>query len=108
MGNEDAANYNYAQTVQYPFGYGLSYTEFAYSDFTLTEDGDQYIAEVTVTNTGDTSGKHAVEIYMQSPYTDYDRENKIEKSSVELVGYGKTGTIKPGGTETVSVGSLRK
>lgn len=104
MGNEDAANYNYAQTVQYPFGYGLSYTEFAYSDFTLTEDGDQYIAEVTVTNTGDTSGKHAVEIYMQSPYTDYDRENKIEKSSVELVGYGKTGTIKPGGTETVSVG----
>ena len=103
MGNEDAANYNYAQTVQYPFGYGLSYTEFAYSDFTLTEDGDQYIAEVTVTNTGDTSGKHAVEIYMQSPYTDYDRENKIEKSSVELVGYGKTGTIKPGGTETVSV-----
>ena len=103
MGNEDAANYNYAQTVQYPFGYGLSYTEFAYSDFTLTEDGNQYIAEVTVTNTGDTSGKHAVEIYMQSPYTDYDRENKIEKSSVELVGYGKTGTIKPGGTETVSV-----
>ena len=103
MGNEDAANYNYAQTVQYPFGYGLSYTEFAYSDFNLTEDSDQYIAEVTVTNTGDVSGKHAIEIYMQSPYTDYDRENKIEKSSVELVGYGKTDTLESGASETVSI-----
>ena len=103
LGNEDPANYNYAETVQYPFGYGLSYTEFAYSDFTLTEDGDQYIAEVTVTNAGDAAGKHAVEIYMQSPYTDYDRENNIEKSSVELVGYGKTDTLEAGESETVSI-----
>ena len=103
MGNEDIANYDYTQEVQYPFGYGLSYTEFEYSDFTLTEEDDQYIAEVTVTNTGDTAGKHAVEIYMQSPYTEYDRENKIEKSAVELVGYGKTDTLEAGESETVAV-----
>ncbi len=103
LGNEDAANYNYTGTVQYPFGYGLSYTEFAYSDFSLSEEDDHYTAEVTVTNTGDASGKHAVEIYMQSPYTDYDRENQIEKSAVELVGYAKTDTLEAGASETVSV-----
>ena len=103
MGNEDGANYNYAQTVQYPFGYGLSYTEFAYSDFSLTEADDHYTAQVTVTNTGERAGKHAVEIYMQSPYTDYDKENKIEKSSVELVGYVKTDMLNAGASQTVSV-----
>ena len=103
MGNEDAANYDYTDEVQYPFGYGLSYTEFAYSDFSFTESDDQYVAEVTVTNTGDTAAKHVVEIYMQSPYTDYDRANMIEKSSVELVGYGKTDTLEAGESETVSI-----
>ena len=103
LGNEPAENYNYAETVQYPFGYGLSYTEFDYSDFKLTEDDGNYIAEVTVTNTGDTASKHAVEIFMQSPYTEYDKANHIEKASVELAGYDKTDVLKPGASETVSI-----
>ena len=103
LGNENAADYKYSDVVQYPFGYGLSYTEFAYSDYSLSEENEHYTAKVTVTNTGDTAGKHAVEIYMQSPYTDYDKENKIEKSAVELAGYTKTGILEAGESETVTV-----
>lgn len=103
LGGEDIVNYNYKETVQYPFGYGLSYTEFSYSDFSLEEQDDHYTAQVTVTNDGDAAGKHAVEIYMQSPYTEYDRENGIEKSAVELAGYAKTGKLDPKESETVTV-----
>lgn len=103
LGNEAAENYSYTDTVQYPFGYGLSYTEFAYSDYKLTEEADQYVAEVTVTNTGERAGKHAVELYMQSPYTQYDRDNQIEKAAVELAGYAKTGMLEPGKSETVTI-----
>lgn len=103
MGNEDISSFDYSQSVQYPFGYGLSYTEFSYSDFSVKEEEDQYTAQVTVTNTGEASGKHAAEIYMQSPYTDYDRQYKIEKSAVELAGYAKTKILAPGESETVTV-----
>lgn len=103
LGNEDPANYNYNETVQYPFGYGMSYTDFSYTDFSLSEKDDQYIAQVTVTNDGDTAGKHVVEIYMQSPYTEYDKNNGIEKSAVELAGYAKTGKLKAGESETVTI-----
>lgn len=103
LGNEDAANYNYRETVQYPFGYGLSYTDFSYTDFSLNEKEDQYIAQVTIKNVGNVAGKHAVEIYMQSPYTEYDKENGIEKSAVELAGYAKTGKLKSGESETVTI-----
>lgn len=103
LGNEKAENYNYKETVQYPFGYGLSYTDFSYSDFSLEEGENSYTAQVTVTNDGDVKGKHAVEIYMQSPYTEYDKENNIEKSAVELAGYTKTDEIEPGKSQTVTV-----
>ena len=110
QGNADSAagivngdTYDYAATVQYPFGYGLSYTDFSYSDFALAENEDSFTATVTVSNDGDVAGKHVVEIYFQSPYTEYDKENLVEKSAVELCGFAKTGEIAPGATETVSI-----
>ena len=80
QGNASTADseYDYTKQVQYPFGYGISYTQFGYSDFSLTENGDNFTAQVTVTNNGDVAGKDVVEVYFQSPYTDYDRENLVE------------------------------
>jgi len=103
LGNETKANYDYSSTVQYPFGYGLSYTDFSWSGYSVKETENSYEVSVTVTNTGDVAGKDVVQIYMQSPYTDYDKQNSIEKSSVELVGLGKTASIEPGQNEVVTV-----
>lgn len=103
LGNEDAANYDYTTQVAYPFGYGLSYTDFEWSDYKMSETDDGFDISVTVTNTGDVAGKDVVQVYMQSPYTDYDKSNGIEKASAELVGYAKTGEIEPGESETVTV-----
>ena len=103
MGTGNAGDYDYAKTVQFPFGYGLSYTDFAWSDYSVADKGNTYEVSVTVKNTGDVAGKDVVEVYMQSPYTAYDKENGIEKSAVELVGFTKTDTIEPGKEQTVTV-----
>ena len=100
LGNANVGKYDYASTVAYPFGYGLSYTTFEYSGLTMKEDGDNFVFTVSVSNTGSVDGREAVQIYMQSPYTDYDRENGIEKAAVELVGFEKAAV--PAG-QTVSV-----
>ncbi len=104
LGNTD--NYNYDEIVAYSFGHGLSYATFEYSNFTVTEseDGKSLTAKVTVKNTSDKySGKEVVELYAQTPYTDYDKENGIEKASVELVGYDKTALLAPGASEEVTI-----
>lgn len=103
LGNEAPENYNYSSTVKYPFGYGISYTDFEWSDFAMEEKDDTYEITVQVKNTGDTAGKDIVQIYMQSPYTEYDKENGIEKSSVELAGFEKTSLLAAGEAETVTV-----
>ncbi len=103
LGTESAVNYDYAAEVQFPFGYGLSYTEFAWSDYAVTENGDAFEASVTVENTGDAAGKETVQVYLQSPYTEYDIANHIEKASVELAGFAKTALLAPGEKETVTV-----
>lgn len=103
LGNEDKANYDYAKQVEYPFGYGLSYTDFAWSDYSMKKTGDGYDVSVKVTNTGETAGKDVVQLYMQSPYTDYDKTNGIEKASDELVGFDKTKLLKAGESETVTI-----
>ncbi len=97
--------WNYAQEVSYPFGYGLSYTTFEQTldSFEYNSASDQYVAKVTVKNKGSVAGKSVVELYMQSPYTDYDRTNAIEKSAVQVVGFEKTKDIEPGNTETVTI-----
>lgn len=104
LGRANAGDYEYSDAVSRPFGYGLSYTTFEYSDYTVAEneDGD-YEVSVTVTNTGDVAGKEVVQIYLQKPYTEYDIETGVEKSSVELVGYDKTEMLDPGEPETVTI-----
>ena len=103
MEQGNAGDYDYASTVRYPFGYGLSYTTFDWNNYKGEWDGDSYIVSVDVTNTGDTAGKDVVEIFAQTPYTDYDKTNSVEKSSVILVGFGKTSELAPGATETVTI-----
>ena len=105
QGNPTKAEaYDYSQVIGYSFGHGLSYTTFEYSDFAVTDNNDGTLtATVTVTNTGDWAGKEVVELYAQTPYTDYDRENGIEKASVELVGYDKTALLAPGESEEVTI-----
>lgn len=106
LGNANVGKYDYASTVAYPFGYGLSYTTFEYSGLTMKEDGDNFVFTVSVSNTGSVDGREAVQIYMQSPYTDYDRENGIEKAAVELVGFEKV-TVPAGQTVSVDVTVLK-
>ena len=109
LGTANVGDYDYASTVAYPFGYGLSYTTFEYSDFATEYDKatDSFNVTVTVTNTGDVAGKEVVEVYFQSPYTDYDKENRIEKASIELCGFDKTDILEPGASETVTVNVAR-
>lgn len=105
LGAQGVGDYRYEDVVAYPFGYGLSYTTFAYSDLSVeeTEEGT-YDVSVTVTNTGDTwSGKEVVQVYLQKPYTEYDQEHQVEKASVELGGFAKTGMLAPGESETVTI-----
>lgn len=103
MGTGNAGNFDYASEVVYPFGHGLSYTTFEWSNFQTSWSGDICTVSVDVTNTGDMAGKDVVEIYVQSPYTDYDKQYGVEKASVMLVGYAKTGELAPGTSETVTV-----
>lgn len=103
MGTGNAGDFDYSSVVAYPFGYGLSYTTFAYSDFTVGESADAFTVTVTVTNTGSVAGKKTVQVYFQSPYTDYDKQNGIEKASVELCGFDKTDVLEPGASETVTI-----
>jgi len=104
LGREGAGDYSYTDTVSRPFGYGLSYTTFDYSDFAVseTEDGN-FEVSVTVTNTGDTAGKEVVQIYLQKPYTDYDIETGVEKAAVELVGFDKTDVLESGASQTLTI-----
>ena len=105
MGTGNAGDYAYGDDVAFPFGYGLSYTEFAYSDMDVSYNAstDQFEVSVTVTNTGDMAGKETVQVYSQSPYTEYDKLNGVEKASVALCGFEKTDVLEPGEAETVTV-----
>lgn len=98
-----SGNWNYAEEVAFPFGWGESYTTFSY-DCTATEnDVGGFDVTVTVTNTGEHAGMDAVQVYIQKPYTEFDKEHGLEQASVNLCGYAKTGEIQPGKTETVTI-----
>nr|WP_297708230.1 glycoside hydrolase family 3 N-terminal domain-containing protein [uncultured Butyrivibrio sp.] len=108
LGQGNAGNYDYESTVQYPFGFGLSLTDFEWSDYNASWNGDTCNISVTVKNTGNIAGKDVVQIYLQTPYTDYDIENKVEKAAVQLVTYGKTDTLEPGQSQTLELSFDRK
>lgn len=90
---------DYDKTVQYPFGYGLSYTEFKQKMGELKEKDGQISVDVEVTNTGDVAGKDVVEVYYKPPYTN----GGIEKSSANLIEFAKTDLLQPGESQTVTV-----
>lgn len=102
LGRGNAGDYDYDKLVAFPFGSGLSYTIFDYSDFKITDQGSTILAEVDVTNTGKVDGKHTVQIYFQSPYTQYDMDNQVEKASVEICGFDKK-FIEAGKTEHFAI-----
>ena len=89
---------DYDKTVQYPFGYGLSYTEFEQKMGELEEKDGQISVDVEVTNTGDVAGKDVVEVYYEPPYTN----GGIEKSSANLIEFAKTDLLQPGESQIVT------
>ena len=90
---------NYEKSVQYPFGYGLSYTQFEQKMGDLKVVDGTISVDVTVTNTGAVAGKDVAEVYYNPPYTN----GGIEKASVNLAGFAKTKVLEPGESETVTV-----
>ena len=84
--------------VSYPFGYGLSYTTFDYSDARITDKGDAYEVSVTVRNSGAQKGKEVVELYISAP------NNKAANKPVkELKAFAKTKLLAPGESETLTM-----
>ncbi len=100
-----ASGWVYGEEVAFPFGYGGAYTTFAYSDYSavLTPGGDSYTVTLTVTNTGSKAGSDAVQIYVQKPYTTYDKMWGIEESAVNLAGYAKTKMLEPGESQEIVI-----
>lgn len=104
-GSSTNAAWDYNNEIAYPFGYGLSYTSFTQQvdGVEYHEETDSYTVKVTVTNEGDKAGKSVVQVYAQTPYGDYEKENAVEKSAIQVAGFEKTGMLEPGASETVEV-----
>ncbi len=90
---------DYNKTVQYPFGYGLSYTSFTQTMGDIVDEGSTLKFDVTVTNTGSVAGKEVVQVYSNPPYVN----GGIEKASANLVQFEKTALLQPGASETVTI-----
>ncbi|MCL2486387.1 MAG: fibronectin type III-like domain-contianing protein, partial [Oscillospiraceae bacterium] len=91
-------SYNYDKDVVFPFGHGLSYTEFEKSIVDMSEKDGTISVEVEVKNIGSKAGKDVIEIYYNPPYT-----GAVEKSTVNLVAFKKTAELPPGKTETYTI-----
>lgn len=96
--------YRYFETfapekVQYPFGFGLSYTDFDWTVKSYKANSENITLEVSVKNTGDVAGKDVVQFYFSAPYYD----GGIEKSAIELAAYGKTKLLAPGESDTLEL-----
>ena len=104
-GSSTGSSWDYDSEVSYPFGYGLSYTSFEQTLDSLDVDLDAQTvtATVTVTNTGSVAGKDVVQLYVSSPYTDYDKSAGVEKAGVQLFDYAKTSELEAGASETVTI-----
>ncbi len=95
----DEGAIDYDSVVQFPFGYGLSYTQFEQKMGAVSYGDGKISFDVTVTNTGEKAGKDVVEVYYNPPYTD----GGIEKSSKNLVAFEKTDMLEPGASQTVKI-----
>lgn len=100
---------NYDEVVQYPFGFGLSYTTFDWevlsvskangSKITDANKNEEITVEVLVTNTGNYPGKDVVQLYYTPPYY----KGGVEKTEVNLVDFGKTSLLQPGKSEKLTL-----
>lgn len=93
------AGFDYKKAVVFPFGYGLSYTNFSETLDSVTSEGDKVTAQVTVTNTGSVAGKQVVELYFGAPYT----VGGPEKPAVVLGAFDKTRLLAPGESQTLTL-----
>lgn len=100
-----ASEWKYENEVSYPFGHGLSYTNFTQTldNVVWDADKDSYKVTVTVKNTGDTAGKSVVQVYAQTPYGEYEKANRVEKSAVQIVGFDKTKKLDPDESQTLTI-----
>ena len=89
---------SFNKPVAYPFGFGLSYTTFAYTDATARVDGDAITVTVKVTNTGQRAGRNVVELFVAAP-----NSKKLNKPEKELRNYAKTRLLQPGESETITM-----
>ncbi|MBE6585794.1 MAG: hypothetical protein E7645_04610 [Ruminococcaceae bacterium] len=88
----------FAVTTAYPFGYGLSYTSFEYSDFSVEKQKDgSVMAKVTIKNVGETAGREIAQVYVSKP------ETTLEQAAYELAGFGKTRLLAPDESETLTI-----
>ena len=105
VGSTSGGAWNYAEEMDFTFGAGLSYTTFEQKLKGVRYDSaeDLYTVTVEVTNTGSIAGKSVVEVYAQTPYGEYEVNNGVEKSAIQLAGFEKTEDIAPGASVTVEV-----
>lgn len=105
VGSTQGGNWDYNKEVSYTFGYGLSYLPYEQKLESVTvEDraNGNITAEISITNKGDKSGLFLAQLYVQVPYTEYDKQNKVEKSAIQFLNCGKV-EVAAGATETVTV-----
>ncbi|RIJ76564.1 hypothetical protein D1871_11925 [Nakamurella silvestris] len=88
---------NTAGVVNYPFGYGLSYSKFQIDTQSVTADTNKVVVKAKVTNTGTVAGKQVVQVYFSAPQTGLDKPYQ------ELAGYAKTDTLAPGASQVVTI-----
>ena len=89
---------SFGKPVAYPFGFGLSYTTFAYENMCVSEENGIYTIKVDVKNTGKKAGRNVVELFVAAP-----NSKKLNKPEKELRNYAKTRELQPGQTETVAM-----
>ena len=99
-GRANVGAYDYANEVMYPFGFGLSYTQFEWSGYTMSQPNAKGEMEITVnvTNVGARAGKDVVQVYVQAPY-----KGNVEKSAISLVGFAKTDLLQPNQSQNVKI-----
>ena len=93
---------SFQKNVSYPFGYGLSYTTFAYSKPSVKKSGEQIEVSITVKNMGKVAGKEAVQVYVAAP------KGNLEKPAKELKAFGKTRELQPGESQTLRMTLQRR
>ncbi len=105
--SEGAAEWKYEDQVSWSFGYGLSYTTFSRrilpETFVYDKTEKTVRVDVEVVNTGNYPAKSTVQLYVQSPYTDYDQKSGVEKSAVQLVAFEKTDVLQPQEPTTITL-----